>query len=238
MIEILARAIPWSVGLLSITTIFSWIMGTLLGTYAGWRGESSLFSKAFGPVALLMYIVPYYIFAILLLFVFSYNLKIFPSSGGYTPGLNPGFTTEFIKDLLWHSALPALSIILSSLGWWFLSMRSMIITVKGEDFILMAYAKGLREKSIIRRYAFKNAILPQVTGLALSLSRIVSGALLTEVIFAYPGIGWVIYNAITSLDYPVIQGGVLLIILAVTIANFIVDIIYPLIDPRIRRGAE
>jgi peptide/nickel transport system permease protein len=147
-----------------------------------------------------------------------------------------GGPVEFVLVVLYHSILPALSIVIASLGWWFLSMRSMIITVKGEDFILMAYAKGLREKTIMWKYAFRNAILPQTTGLAISLSHIVGGALLTEVIFAYPGIGWLIYTAITSLDYPVIQGSVLLVIVAVALANYMIDMVYPLIDPRIRYG--
>ncbi|HDI31878.1 MAG TPA: ABC transporter permease [Thermofilum sp.] len=236
--EVLARALPWSIGLLTMTTIISWTLGTVLGAIAGWKGESSAFSKLFGPAALLMYITPYYIFAILLLFAFSYHFRIFPSSGGYTPGAEARLDLKFLVDVAYHSALPALSIVLSSLGWWFLSMRSMMVTVKGEDYILMAFAKGLREKLIIWRYAFRNAILPQVTGLAISLSRVVGGALLTEVIFAYPGIGWVIYDAITSKDYPLIQGGVLVIILAVATANFVIDTLYPLVDPRIRYRSE
>ncbi len=242
--ELIARALPWTIGLLSVTSVISWILGTLIGALAGWRGEKSILSRIFVPFALLMYIIPYYILAILLLFLLSYYMRItfgfgLPSSGGYTPGMElQGLTLEFILDVIEHSTLPALSIILSSLGWWFLSMRSMIITMKGEDFILMAYAKGLREKVIMWKYAFRNAILPQTTGLAISLSRIVSGALLTEVIFAYPGIGWLIYTAITSLDYPVIQGGVLLIIISVALANFLIDMLYPLIDPRIKYGGE
>jgi len=149
-------------------------------------------------------------------------------------GLTPELSLDFVRDVLRHGALPALSIILVSLGWWFLSMRSLITTLKGEDYILQAEAKGLSERRILWAYAFRNALLPQATGLAISLGHIVGGALITEVIFAYPGLGWLIYNSITNIDFPVIQGGVLLIVFAVALANFIIDMVYPLIDPRIR----
>jgi peptide/nickel transport system permease protein len=174
----------------------------------------------------------------MLVFIFAYALRILPPSGGCSPGLMPAPTLDFAVDVIWHSILPASTIILSSLGWWFLSMRSMITTVKGEDFLLVAEAKGLPNSQILWKYAFRNAILPQVTGLAISLSRIVAGALITEVIFAYPGIGSLTTTAITSLDYPLIQGAILLIIMAVATANFVIEILYPLIDPRIRYGGE
>jgi peptide/nickel transport system permease protein len=140
----------------------------------------------------------------------------------------------YILDLLRHAALPALSIILVSLGWWFLSMRSLITTLKGEDYIYNAQAMGLKEQRILWGYAFRNALLPQITGLAISFGHIVSGALITEVIFGYPGIGTLIFNSIKGQDFPVIQGSILLIILSVALANFLIDIAYPLIDPRIR----
>ena len=148
--------------------------------------------------------------------------------------MRPGLNTAFIVDVVRHAVLPALSILLVSLGWWILSMRSLIISLKGEDYILNAEAMGIKERRILWGYAFRNALLPQTTGLAISLGHIVGGALITEVIFAYPGIGYRIYNAIKSLDYPLIQGGVLLIIISVALANFLIDAAYPLIDPRIR----
>ena len=130
--------------------------------------------------------------------------------------------------------LPALSIILVSLGWWFLSMRSLIISEQGQDYILWAETKGLPRRRIFWAYALRNALLPQTTGLALSLGHIVGGALITEVIFAYPGLGFLIYNSIKGLDFPVIQGSVLLLVVSVAFANFMLDLAYPLIDPRIR----
>lgn len=236
VIEIIMRALPWSIGLLSTTTIVSWLLGTFVGTVVGWRGEESKFSNIIASVALGLYIIPYYLFAVMLAFLFGYIIIVFPISGGYTPGATPSLTLGFILDVIRHSILPALSIIFSSLGWWFLSMRSMIITMKGEDFIVMAEAKGLTRKRILWKHAFRNAILPQVTGLTLSLRSIVGGALLTEIIFSYPGVGYLIYEAITGLDYPLIQGAVLLIILVTCTINFAIDILYPLIDPRIKYG--
>jgi len=234
--DIVAPAIPWTIGLLSVTTIFSWTLGSLIGAVVGWRGGKSKFFQALVPIALVLYTTPYYILALILIFLFAFTWRIFPLSGAFSVGVRPELTLKFALDVLRHAALPALSIILVSLGWWFLSMRSLITTQKGEDYILLAEAKGLPERHILWGYAFRNALLPQATGLALSLGHIVGGALITEVIFAYPGLGWVIYSAIKSLDFPVIQGSVLLLIMAVTTTNFMIDLAYPLIDPRIRQA--
>jgi peptide/nickel transport system permease protein len=219
-----------------VTTLISWVLGSLIGAVVGWRGGKSPFFQALVPVALVLYTTPYYILALLFVFVFAFHFRIFPLSGAYSVGLTPELSFDFARDVLHHSMLPALSIILVSLGWWFLSMRSLITSLKGEDYILNAEAKGLTDRRILWGYAFRNALLPQATGLALSFGHIVGGALITEVIFAYPGIGWLIYNAITGLDFPVIQGAVLLIIFSVASANFVIDILYPLIDPRIRHA--
>jgi peptide/nickel transport system permease protein len=232
--DLLRAALPWTVGLLTVTTVLSWVLGSLIGAVVGWSGGKSRFFQALVPVALVLYTTPYYILALIFVFLFGFYWKIFPLSGAYSVGLTPELSLHFIGDVVRHAVLPALSIIFVSLGWWFLSMRSLITSLKGEDFILQAEAKGLSERRILWNYAFRNALLPQATGLALSLGHIVGGALITEVIFAYPGIGWLIYNAITGLDFPVIQGSVLLIIVSVASANFVIDILYPLIDPRIR----
>jgi peptide/nickel transport system permease protein len=232
--DLLRSALPWTIGLLTLTTILSWGLGSVIGALVGWRGEKSPWSQALVPVALVFYTTPYYILAVILLFLFAFYWRIFPMGNAYSLGMTPAFTLPFVLDVLWHAALPALSIILVSLGWWFLSMRSLITGLKGEDYIINAEAMGLQERRILWGYAFRNALLPQATGLAISMGHIVGGALVTEVIFAYPGLGWVIFNAIKSLDFPVIQGGVLLIIFSMALANFAIDIIYPLIDPRIR----
>jgi peptide/nickel transport system permease protein len=235
---LLATAIPWTVGLLTVTTLISWLLGSLLGALVGWSGGQSRFLRGLVPVALILYTTPYYILALILVYLLTFIWPIFPLSGAYTPGTQPAWSLYFIRDVAWHSALPALSIILVSLGWWFLSMRSLIISEKGQDYILWAEAKGLPRRRIFWRYAFRNALLPQTTGLALSLGHIVGGALITEAIFAYPGLGYLIYNSIRGLDFPVIQGSILLLIVSVAIINFALDLAYPLIDPRIRAGGD
>lgn len=232
--EMLMRALPWTIGLLTVTTLLSWVLGSVVGAITGWRGRKAGFFRLLVPVSLVLYTTPYYILALILVFVFAFHWPIFPLSGAYSVGMRPALTMEFILDVLHHAVLPALSILLVSLGWWFLSMRSLIISLKGEDYILNAEAMGIQERRVTWGYAFRNALLPQTTGLAIALGHIVGGALITEVIFAYPGVGYQIYNAIKSLDYPLIQGGVLMIILSVALANFAIDIAYPLIDPRIR----
>lgn len=234
--DLLRSALPWTVGLLLFTTVVSWLLGSLLGALVGWNGGKSRLLQMLVPVALLLYTTPYYILAIILIFLFAFRWPVFPLSGAYSPGTQPEWSWAFAEDVIRHGALPALSIILVSLGWWFLSMRSLIINEQGQDYILWAEAKGLKPRRIFWHYAFRNALLPQVTGLALSIGNIVGGALITEAIFAYPGLGYLIYNAITGLDFPVIQGGVLLIVVSVAAANFIIDLLYPLIDPRIRTG--
>jgi peptide/nickel transport system permease protein len=232
--DLLRPALPWTIGLLTLTTLLSWILGSLIGAVVGWRGGKSRFFQALVPAALVLYTIPYYILAIILVFLFAFQWPIFPLSGAHSVGLRPELSLDFALDVLRHATLPALSIILVSLGWWFLSMRSLITSLKGEDYILQAEAKGLSGRRILWGYAFRNALLPQATGLAISLGHIVGGALITEVIFAYPGLGWLIYNSITNIDFPVIQGGVLLIVFSVALANFAIDMVYPLIDPRIR----
>jgi peptide/nickel transport system permease protein len=234
--DLLWAAVPWTVGLLTVTTLVSWVLGSLIGAMVGWWGEKSRFFQALVPAALLLYTTPYYILALIFVFLFAFHWRIFPLSGAYSVGLTPKFSLDFALDVIRHAVLPALSIVFVSLGWWFLSMRSLITSLKGEDYILQAEAKGLPGRRILWGYAFRNALLPQATGLALSLGHIVGGALITEVIFAYPGVGWLIYNAITGLDFPVIQGAVLLIVFSVASANFVIDIAYPLIDPRIRHA--
>lgn len=229
------NAVPWTVGLLGITTLISWVLGSILGAVVGWSGKGSRLLQALVPIALVLYTTPYFILAILLIYLLSFYWPIFPLPGGaYSVGADPGWTWDFIADVIQHGVLPALSIILVSLGWWFLSMRSLIIAEQGQDHILWAEAKGLPRRRIFWAYAFRNALLPQTTGLALSIGNIVGGALITEVIFAYPGLGYLVYNSIRQSDFPVVQGSVLLIVVCTAGANLILDLVNPLIDPRIR----
>ena len=178
--------------------------------------------------------IPYYVLAVMLILLFAYYIPIFPPSGAMPMGAVPRLEASFFLDLLRHATLPALSIILASLGGWVIGMRSLMINIQGEDYILFAEAKGLKRSTIMMRYAARNALLPQVTKLALSLGYIVSGALLTEAIFAYPGLGNLYITALGLNDYNLIQGMTLLIIFTVLTANLVIDLLYPLLDPRIR----
>jgi peptide/nickel transport system permease protein len=231
-------ALPWTIGLLTLTTLISWLLGTLLGAAVGWAGDRRPGLRSLVPVALVLYTTPYYILSIILIYLFAFRWPVLPLSGAYSAGAKQEFSWAFAHDVIRHGVLPAMSIILVSLGWWFLSMRSLIISEQGQDYILWAEAKGLPRRRIFWAYAFRNALLPQVTGLGLSLGGIVGGALIMESIFAYPGVGYLLYNSITQFDYPVIQGGILLVVFCVATVNFVIDLVYPLIDPRIRRGGS
>jgi peptide/nickel transport system permease protein len=160
-------------------------------------------------------------------------LKWFPISGGYGRGIFVGWNWAFARDAVYHAILPAISIVVSSMGFWALGMRGMMITADSEDYLILAQAKGLGPTRIFWQYAIRNAILPQITALALSLGGIVGGSTLVEYLFAYPGMGYQLYQAITSQDYTVIQGICFYLIMATAISVLIIDLIYPLIDPRI-----
>lgn len=175
---------------------------------------------------------------IILLYIFAFQIPIFPLFGGFSTEKIPEFSADFAFDIAHHSVLPALAIILAQVGFWAMGMRSMMVTIQGEDYMLQAEAKGLKGPRIFYRYAMRNAILPQITGLALSLGTIISGAILVEVVFGYPGVGSVLLQAVRGFDWFVIQGIVFLIILSVAFSMLVIDLIYPLLDPRISYRRE
>ena len=225
-------SLPWTLGLLGVATMTSFLIGTLLGGLFAWPGASRLW-RAPGTVVLLLSSVPYFLIGMILLYFFAVVWRIFPAGGGLPYGMRPGFEWEAIKGILWHGALPAASIILAETGAWAIGMRGMLISILGDDHIALAEAKGLKDGRIFRRYAMRAAMLPQVTKLALTLGHIVSGAILVEVIFSYPGVGFRLYQAIQAKDYFVIQGIVLVLSVSLAVATFLLDLIYPAIDPRI-----
>ena len=177
---------------------------------------------------------PYYIFAFALLIIFGYLVQWFPISGGYSFGRKAAFNWPFIKDMLWHSALPALSLVVLGAAVNFQTMKLIVQNVNSESFVQYAKLGGVTESRILSKYIIRNAILPQITGLALSFGQIFSGALITEIVFSYPGIGSLLYNAIVTGDYNLIMGITIFSILAITTAILILDLLYPLLDPRIR----
>lgn len=235
--EMMREALPWTIGLLLTTTLLSVALGTLLGAFMGWK-RAPRFLKFVLPPLLALHAIPYYLLGLVLMYFFSFRTQWFPIFGGYTAGTFPSFTLGFALDVLRHSFLPAFSIILAAIGGWALSMRAMVVTVQGEDFITFADAKGLKDKTIFLRYAIRNTLLPQATAFALALGQIVAGAALVEVIFAYPGIGTVLFQSIRQADWFVIQGIIFTVIVTIGLATLIIDLVYPLLDPRItfRRG--
>ncbi len=230
--DILLTALPWTIGLLLTATLLAFAIGSILGAIGGWPRAHAAVHWLMPPL-LTFSAVPYYLLALVLLEIFAFQLRLVPIFGGYSAGTIPGLNPQFVLDVLGHSLLPALSIVLAGIGSWAVGMRAMMVGVQGEDFMLMAEAKGLKGSTIFLRYAVRNALLPQVTSLGLALGQILSGAVLVEVVFGYPGIGTVLYHAIRDFDYTVIQGVVLTVILAIAGATLVLDLAYPLLDPRI-----
>ena len=230
-------ALPWTVALLGLTTLFSFAAGTILGALLAWPGAPR-WMRWLMPPLWAMHAVPFFLLGLVLMYVFSFQLQWLPIFGGYSAGATPALTWSFALDVLHHAILPALSIVLVSMGGWALAMRGMMVTTMGEDYVTFAEAKGLRSITIFARYCVRNAILPQTTGLALALGQILSGAVLVEVIFGYPGIGTLLFQAIEENDFFLIQGVVFTVIVALGFATFVLDVVYPWLDPRIsyRRG--
>jgi peptide/nickel transport system permease protein len=225
--------LPWTLLLVGVTTVISFLLGTSLGVLAGWRRGSWV--DGLLPVTTFFSSVPYFWLGIIAIYFLAGPGSFFPAFGGFDSNLVPAWDQYFIPSAIRHSLLPALTILISSVSGWILSMRNMMITVSSEDYITVAHAKGLSEKRVMLGYAARNALLPNVSGFALSLGFIVSGTLLVEIVFSYPGIGFLLFQAVNSKDYPVLQGIFLIITLSVLVANFLADIAYVLLDPRTRR---
>jgi peptide/nickel transport system permease protein len=231
--DILRDSLPWSIGLLGTATIIAFVIGSLLGALLAWSRSPRLIKYLFPPL-LTLSAMPFYLLGLVLMFIFAYENKWFPMFGGYSPGtIIDWHSLSFWGDVLHHSILPALSMILAGLGMWALGMRGMMVTVQGEDYMTMAEAKGLKGTTLFLRYAVRNAILPQTTSFVLTLGNIVGGAVLVEVVFAYPGIGTTLFYAIRQFDYFLIQGIIFTVILAIAVGTFLLDMVYPLLDPRI-----
>ena len=230
----LFRALPWTVGLLALSTFISFAFGSFVGALMAWP-RAPRFVMRFVPLFMVLSAVPYYLLGLILVYIFAFALRLLPLGGAYSSGTVPLLTLDFLLDVLRHGILPALSIVLTSVGFWALSMRGTMVTVLGEDYLTLAEAKGLPDRRIFFGYAMRNALLPQVTSLAIALGTVASGSVLVEVVFNYPGVGWLLYNALRSSDYYMIQGVAFFLVLTVAVSVLIVDLIYPLLDPRIER---
>jgi peptide/nickel transport system permease protein len=233
--DLVLSALPWTVGLLSVAVIISWVLGVAAGTVLGWKRGKPLDSAA-TPFALILSQVPVYLMALLLALAFVYGLSVFPSGGAYAAMVPKALTLPFIGSVIYHALLPALSLILVDTCLWALSQRALVINLLGEDYMRLAEAKGLPGWTLTNRYILRNTMLPQTTGLALRLGFVVNGFFLIEWIFRYPGIGRLFVNSISALDYNVLLGITVTSMLVVLLANLIIEFLYPLVDPRIRRG--
>lgn len=233
VLPIILNAVPWTLGLLAVGNLIAFVIGNLLGALSVWKKTPSFFR---GCIYTLMPLstIPYYILAMILIYVFAILNPIFPISGATTAGAIGGLTWAHIIDIVKHAILPIMSVAVSLIGFWVLSMRGIMATVLGEDYLSYAQARGLRPGHIFYHYGIKNAMLPQYTAFAIDLGKIMSGSVLVEILFNYPGIGYVLYNALRTSDYFVMQGVIMFIIFTVSLATLIMDLIYPKLDPRIR----
>jgi len=231
--EVIAAQIGWTLLLGGTALVIAAVAGNLLGILAAWRRGGAI-DSTLPPVLIFIGSFPYFWLAMGALYLFGVILGWSPLRHAFSDGVEPGFTWEFLSDVGAHLVLPALTIVLVSIGGWMLGMRNTMIATNSEDYITMAEAKGLRPGHIMFRYAARNAMLPSVTSFGMSLGFVVGGAMLTEVVFAYPGVGYQLLNAVQGLDYPLMQGLFLTITAAVLLANFLVDILYVRLDPRVR----
>ncbi|GMA51178.1 peptide ABC transporter permease [Alicyclobacillus contaminans] len=232
---VIAQSLPWTIGLVGITTLLSVFLGTALGIYTAWRRGGWLDNTL--PIAsLFVQAAPYMWTGLLLVYFLGFKLNWFPLSHGYGDSVEPSASAAFILSALRHGILPALTIFLGSFSGWLIGMRNNMVVTLGEDYVVFAEAKGVRPSRLMLMYAARNAILPQITSFAIAIGNIVSGSILTEVVFSYPGIGLQLQAAVLQQDYPLIQSAFLIIAVSVLLANLIVDLLYARLDPRVRTG--
>lgn len=233
VMKLIMQSLPWTALLLFVSAILGWLLGNLMGALAEYYREKR-WSKALGIIAMGIFPIPYYIVALGFTLLFSYGLGAFPISGGFSYGSHPNLSLGFFIDVLYHAFLPGLSLVVVSLGSWFLTMKSLVSRSLGEDYVVYARTAGISKRRILFKYIIPNTLLPQVTGLALTMGGIFSGALITEYVFSYPGLGQLLYSAVTLGDFSLMMGIVALSVVGISTAVLIVDLSYPLFDPRIR----
>jgi peptide/nickel transport system permease protein len=232
--SVIKGALPWTLGLVGVATIISFILGTMLGVLVAWRRGTWLDNAL--PAMTFFQAAPYFFIAFLALDLFSTRLGWFPSGQAYSLGTFPAWNLSYAADVLDHAILPALTIVVCSAAGWIVGMRNVMVTTMDEDYVLVAQAKGLPKRRVVW-YAARNAVLPSISGFSIAIGFVVSGALLTEIVFSYPGLGWILLQAVNNRDYPLLQGIFLIITFAVLAANLIADFVYVLLDPRTRQEA-
>lgn len=232
--EVLRNSMWWTLVLITLCTVIAFVVGTGLGVLAGWKRGTWLDSLV--PVTTFISSIPYFWFAIIVVLVFAMTLKWFPISGGYSWDATIGLDWQFISSALYYAVLPAFTIIAAAVGGWLIGMRNMMVTTLSEDYVLLAEAKGLPPRRVVFTYAARNALLPSLSGFAMSLGFVVGGSIVTEVVFNYPGIGSVLFKAAQAADYPLMSAIFLFITVMVLIANLLADIAYTFLDPRTREA--
>ena len=232
--SVIGGAIWWTLGLVGVTTVLAFVLGTGLGIVSAWRRGGRL-DSILPPVFVITSAVPYFWVGMVLVLIFGITLHWLPTQGGfYVSTDTPSLSLIYFEDVLSHAALPAITLLITTIGTWILTMRNTMITTLAEDYVRMARAKGLPGRRIMVDYAARNAILPNLTGFAMSLGFVVSGAILIEYVFNYPGVGYMLLQAVQSEDFPLMQALFLLITVAVLLAILIADIATALLDPRTR----
>ncbi len=233
--ELLGRALVWTLGLVGVATLISFVLGTFMGIMAAWR-RGTLFDSVVSMSAIFSSSVPAVVVSLLMLFVFGYTLRLFPNGYAANPMLDPGLDWPYISSVIYHGTLPMLTLVIVLTGGFAVTMRNNMINLLGEDYIVMGRAKGLSDQRVMLWYAARNALLPTISSLAIAIGTVLGGSLVTEVVFNYPGLGNTLYQAILARDYPVIQGQLLIMTAAMLVSNFIVDLSYVLLDPRLKRA--
>jgi peptide/nickel transport system permease protein len=232
--QIIRQALPWTLGLVGVTTALAFLVGSLIGMVAGWRRGGRL-DSLLPPAFVVTSALPYFWVGLLLILVFSvWTGGLLPSDFNYDSGLQPAFTPAFVFSVLSHAVLPAATILIASIGGWILTMRNNMITTLAEDYVRMGRAKGLSDRRIMTAYAARNAMLPNLSGFAMSLGFVIAGSILVEYVFNYPGLGYLLYNAVQNTDYPLMQALFMLFTVAVLVAVLLCDIAIAILDPRSR----
>ena len=236
--QVIAQSLPWTLGLAGTATVIAAILGTALGILAAWRRNGATDTVLTTSTTFTGHI-PHQWFGLMLLFVLGYDLHWFPVAHAYTASMTPQWSLAFASTVVYHAILPALTIVVPGLGGWLLHMRNNMIQTLGDDYIVFAQAKGVGPGGVMFQHAGRNALLPSVTSFAMALGFVVGGVILVEVVFSYPGVGYQLFTAVENEDYPLMQGLFLIISMSVLIANFLVDLLYARLDPRVRRaGAQ
>jgi peptide/nickel transport system permease protein len=233
--SLIGSAMAWTIVLVGTATVISFLLGTMLGILAGWK-RGGWFDRVL-PALSFLQATPYFFLALILIDAFALHYKFFPAEGKISLLTQIGFNWTFVSDAFAHAALPAITLIVTSMAGWMLQMRNVMITTIGEDYVLAAQAKGLSSRRVVFTYAARNAILPNLAGFALALGFVVAGALIMELVFSYQGLGYLLYQAVTSDDGPLMQGVFLVIAIAVLAASLIADAVYVIADPRARTRA-